>query len=139
MRLSSIVSLLAAEIPASEFSADIAGELSVHIQARQRNGASVPVVVTEDTDLVLGRSGLAALCRLFASGQLSAAELAYTADALQLSGRVAFADPSVADDLAECTDPEINGPLSVARALEIAGNGLRPNNSSKPKPLRGSA
>jgi hypothetical protein len=54
---------------------------------------------------------------------LSAAELAYTADALQLSERVEFADPSIADDLAECTDPAINGPLTIARALQIASNG----------------
>jgi len=79
------------------------------------------VVVTEDTDFVFDRAGLSTLCRLFASGQLSAAELAYTADALQLSDRGTFADPSVVDDLAECTDPEINGSLSVTRALEIAG------------------
>ena len=95
----------------------------MHSRALAKHGASAPVVVAEDMDMVLDRPGLSTLCRLFASGQLSAAELAYTADALQLAERVVFSDPSVTDDLAECTDPEINGPLSIDRALEIAGNG----------------
>ena len=72
---------------------------------------------------MLDRAGLGVLCRLFAEGQLTASELAYTADALELSERVEFAGPDIASDLAECTDPEINGPLTVARALEIAGTG----------------
>ena len=123
MKLSSVVKLLAGKLSASEFSGEIADELLVHTRALQKLGSSAPVVVTADTDFVLDRPGLSTLCRLFASGQLSAAELAYTADALQLSEHVDFADPSIADDLAECTDPVINGPLTVARALEIAGNG----------------
>jgi len=114
---------MSGQLPVSQFSAEIADELLVHSVALAKRGASAPVLVTEDTDLVLDRSGLAALCRLFASGRLSAVELAYTADALQLADRVAIPDPSVADDLADCTDPAINGPLSVTRALEIAGNG----------------
>jgi hypothetical protein len=123
MRLSSLANLLAGKLLASDFSAEIGEELLVHTRGLQKLGGSAPVVVTPDTALVLDRRGLAVLCRLFASGQLSAAELAYTADALQLSDHVEFADTSVADDLAECTDPVINGPLTVARALEIAGNG----------------
>ena len=123
MRLSSLVNLLSGQLPAPQFSAEIADELALHSRALAKRGALATVVVTEDVDVVLDRPALSALCRLFAAGQLSAAELAYTADALQLAGRVEFSDTSVADDLAECTDPEINGPLSVGRALEIAGNG----------------
>ena len=123
MRISSLVNLLAGKLSAPEYSAEIADELLVHTRGLQKLGGSAPVVVIEDTELVLDRPGLAVLCRLFASGQLSAAELAYTADALQLSEHVELADRSIADDLAECTDRVINGPLTVARALEIAGNG----------------
>ena len=123
MRLSSLANLLAGKLSAPEFSAEIAEELFVHTRGLQKLGGSAPIVVAEDTDIVLDRAGLSTLCRLFASGGLSAAELAYTADALQLSERVELADASIADDLAECTDPIINGPLTVARALEIAGAG----------------
>ena len=123
MKLSSLDNLLSGQLPAPQFSAEIADELAVHSSALAKRGASAPVIVTEDVALVFDRPGLSALCRLFASGQLSAAELVYIADAIQLAGQVEFSDSSVADDLAECTDPEINGPLSVDRALEIAGNG----------------
>jgi hypothetical protein len=123
MKLSALVALLAGELPPSDFSAAIADELLAHSRGLERRGCSAPVLVTEDTDLRLDRNGLGRLCRLFASGQLSAAELAYTADALQLSERVEFADSSIPEDLAECTDPAINGPLTIARALEIASDG----------------
>ena len=122
MKLSSIVNLIAGRLLPSDFSSEIAGELSAHTYQLQRLGGSAPVVVIEDADVVLDRSGLSALCRLFASGQLSATELAYAADALQLSERVEFADSAIADHLAECTDPVINGPLSVTRALESSSN-----------------
>ena len=62
-------------------------------------------------------------CELFASGQLSAGALAYTADALLMADRVEYSDPDIADDLALCTDPEINGPLTTEQALEIARRG----------------
>ena len=120
MRLTSLANLLSGSISAADYSAEIAVELAEHTRHLGRGG-SAPVLVSEDTDLVLDRAGLGVLCRLFASGQLTAGELAYTADALQLAERVEFAGPDIADDLAMCTDPEINGPLTVARALQIAG------------------
>ena len=123
MRLSSLASLLSGKLSAPDFSAEIAGELTEHARSLQTLGGTAPVQVTEDTDLLLDRVGLGVLCRHFATGQLTAGELAYTADAMQLSERVEFTGPEIASDLAECTDPEINGPLTVARALEIAGIG----------------
>lgn len=120
MRLSSLANLLSGAISPADYSAEIGAELAEHTRHLGRGG-SAHVLVSEDTDLVLDRAGLGVLCRLFASGQLTAGELAYTADALQLAKRVELAGPNIADDLAECTDPEINGPLTVARALQIAG------------------
>ena len=123
MKLSSLANLLSQKLSASEYSAEIAGELAEHTRGLEKPGGVAPVRVTEDIDLLLDRAGLGVLCRLFACGQLTAGELAYTADVLELAERVEFAGPDVANDLAECTDPEINGPLTVARALEIAGTG----------------
>jgi hypothetical protein len=123
MRLGSLAELLSGSLSAADYSAEIARELAQHARALQKPGSVARVQVAEDTDLVLNRAGLGLLCRLFASGQLTAATLAYTADVLQLSERVEFSGEGVADDLAECTDPQINGPLSVARALEIANIG----------------
>jgi hypothetical protein len=123
MKLSSLANLLSEKLSASDYSAEIAVELAEHTRGLQKLGGTAPVKVTEDIDLLLDRAGLSVLCRLFADGQLTASALAYTADALELSERVEFAGPDIASDLAECTDPEINGPLTVARALEIAGTG----------------
>lgn len=123
MKLTSLVNLLSGKLSPSDFSAEIAGELAEHTIGLQKLGGIAPVQITEDTDLLLDRAGLGVLCRLFAYGQLTAGELAYTADAMQLSERVEFTGPEIASDLAECTDLETNGPLTVARALEIAGVG----------------
>jgi hypothetical protein len=123
MKLSTLALLFSGQMSVEDFSAEIQGELAVHSRELAKLGGSAPVQVAEDADLIVDRASLGVLCRLFASGQLSASELAYTADVLQLSDRVDFASQDIATDLAECTDPEINGPLSVARALEIAGNG----------------
>ena len=123
MKLSSLVKLISGEISASDYSAEIRAELAEHSRGLAVTGGIAPVSVTEDSDILLDRAALSALCRLFAVGQLTAQELAYTADALQMAERVAFSGQDIADDLAECTDPEINGQLTVARALEIAGSG----------------
>jgi hypothetical protein len=120
MKLSSLANLLSHKLSASEYSAEIAGDIAEYTRGLEKPGGVVPIRVTEDIDLLLDRAGLAVLCRLFACGQLTADELAYTADVLELAERVEFAGSDIASDLGECTDPEINGPLSVARALEIA-------------------
>ena len=123
MKLSSLANLLNQKLSAPEYSAEIAGDIAEYTRGLEKRGSVIPIRVIEDTDLLLDRAGLGLLCRLFAYGQLTAAELAYTADVLELAEHVEFAGPDIASDLAECTDPEINGPLSVARALEIAGTG----------------
>ena len=123
MKLSSIAKLQSGQMSAAEYSAEIAGELAMHSQRLKLQGGVAPVQVAEDTDILVDRAMLGTLCRLFASGRLTAQELAYTADALQMADRVKLSDEDIAADLAECTDPEINGPLTVTRALEIANAG----------------
>lgn len=121
MKLSTLALLFSGDKSVEEFSAEIQGELAVHSRGLAKIGGSAPVQVTEDADIIVDRAALGLLCRLFASGQISASELAYTADVLQLADRVDFVSQDIANDLAECTDPEINGPLTAARALEISG------------------
>lgn len=122
MKLSSVAKLISGSLSAEDYSSEIAVELAEHTR-RLGHGRSASVRVTEDIDFVLDRAGLGQLCRLFAFGQLTERELAYTADALQLAERVEFSCPDIADDLDCCTDPEINGPLTTEQALEIAGRG----------------
>jgi len=120
MRLSTVAKLISRELRPPEFSALIAPELTAHLQCLKTKGASARVVVVEDAEVLIDPAGVATLCGMFANGQLSAQELAYTADVLLLAECVQFSDPCVAEALAECTDPEINGPLTLARARELA-------------------
>jgi hypothetical protein len=122
MKITSLAKLLTGSLAAADFSAEIAVELAEHTRLLGRGG-SVPVVVTEDADLLLDRQKLALLCQLFVSGQLTTAQVAYTADVLQLAERIDFSGPDIANDLDWCTDPEINGPFTAERALEIAERG----------------
>ena len=123
MRLRSLAKLLSGTMTVEDYSSEISAELAQHTQDLATASGTALVTLTEDTDLTLDRAGLGLLCRLFASGKLTAAEFSYTADALQMADRVEFSGPDIASDLAECTDPEVNGPLTVARALEIAASG----------------
>jgi hypothetical protein len=125
MRLSTIASLLAGNLSYRECSAQIANELIEHVRGLQNFGGAAPVYVNEDADIVLDRSGLGVLCVAFASGDLTGSELAYIADVLTLAERVEFSGEDVRNDLEECTDPIVNGPMTVARALEIAGEKLQ--------------
>lgn len=120
MKLSSLIKLLSGQLSAADYSAEITTELSDHTRGLMVVGGVAPVRVVEDADLFLDHVALGKLCQLFAAGQLTAQELAYTADALQMAERVEISNQDIAADLAECTDSEINGPLTVARALEIA-------------------
>jgi hypothetical protein len=121
MKLSSLAKLLNGDLAPREYCLELGPELATHAAALAKRGASAPVAVTEDVTLEFGRPELATLCRLYAAGALSAQQLAYTADAIQLSERVHIVGESVADDLAACTDPAINGALSPAEALAMAG------------------
>lgn len=121
MKLSSLVKLLSGELLATTYSLELASELWAHRTGLGVLGGVAVVFAEEDADVVLDHAALARLCQLFARGELTAAELAYTADLLQMADRVDITDGDVAALLAECTDPETNGILTVERALQIAG------------------
>lgn len=125
MRLSTIANLLAGKLSSRECSEQIADELAEYVSGLRKLSGTASVYVSEDVDLVLDRDGLGVLCMAFASGDLTGGELAYIADVLTFAERVAFASEDVRNDLEECTDPVVNGPMTVARALEIAGSKLK--------------
>jgi hypothetical protein len=79
----------------------------------------MPVRVTEDADLEVSAPEVVKLCNHFIAGLLDAVELAYVADALQLSDRVTVADETIAEYISEFTDPEVNGPFTRERAQAI--------------------
>ena len=94
-------------------------ELSAYRHGLSEVGRSVPVPVAEDSDVDIARPDVVFLCNAFLSGEVNSAELSFIADVIQLADRVSVADPWVADAVAECTDPEIQGEFTADRAREI--------------------
>ena len=126
MKISSLSQLLEGNLSPADFRAEITAELNRHL-AGLRSAARVgPVEADEDYDLIFDRRKLGVLCKLFASGHISAAELAYTADFVLMADRVDIADPGVETDIAHCAAPEINGPMTVEDALAIAAHDSAP-------------
>jgi hypothetical protein len=88
-------------------------------KALSKRGSVVPIRVIEDIELYLGIAEIQTLCQFYIDGFLSSSELAYIADALQISDSVDFVEPHVADYVSEFTDPEINGIFTKERASDI--------------------
>ncbi len=127
MKLSAIAQLLAGNLSPQQFLAECNSELAERRELVGGDGqvitrgSVVPVRVADDCAISVSRNGVATLCRHFVRGDLSAVDLAYIADALQLAEDVSWEDEDVAELVAEFTDPEINGVFTVTRAREIAG------------------
>jgi hypothetical protein len=121
MKLSDISGLIGGQISPASFRASNAESFTERrsLLGANRRGQVVPVRVDEDKDFELTARGLAALCSLLINWALDVLELAYIADALQLAYRVTYSDAGVRDFLDELTDPEVNGPFTVARAEAI--------------------
>jgi hypothetical protein len=118
MKLSTLHRLLTRRLDVVDFRREIARDVSEYLERANITGSVVPVRVDEDQDVQISGQHIKTLCDLFVDGQLSEEELAYIADAMELSERVEFGE-GISDLVAEMTDPEINGSFTVGRAKEI--------------------
>lgn len=119
MRLSDVRRLLDGDLHVDELRAQNAAALAEYAARGAEVGSVVRVPVTEDRDLTISRADVVCACELFRTGALRVEELAFIADVLQLSDRVDFEDSTVADHVAEFTDPKVNGPFTQERAAFI--------------------
>ena len=125
MKVSAIARLLAGDISPQQFVAECRSELSERRELVRsdgqvlKRGSVIPVRVSDDCAVSVSRQGVATLCGHFIRGDLSALDLAYIADALQLAEEVSWEDEDVAEWVAEFTDPEINGVFTIDRATAI--------------------
>jgi hypothetical protein len=128
MKLSDINGLISGQISPASFRATNAENFTErrNLLGANRQGGVVSVWVDEDEEIELTGQDLAALCSLLIKGAVDAVELAYIADALQLADRVTYQDDWVRGYLDELTDPEVNGPFTVARAEAIVRKIVRP-------------
>ncbi len=121
MKLSSLDALLSKQLSPAAFKDMIAADMAEYLKNASIKGAVMPVRVTEDKDIELSSAHINVLCELFVNKQLSPEELAFIADAMQLSERVDV-EEGLADLVAEMTYPEINGAFTMGRAQEILRN-----------------
>lgn len=119
MKLSEIAGLLSDVADPRSFRDSNAADFAERRPLLEKRGSVVPVRVTEDVDIALSGRDVAKLCGHFIAGNLDAVELAYIADALQLSDRVSWENEDTAEYVAEFTDPEVNGPFTIERAQAI--------------------
>lgn len=111
MHLSSLYKFLSGASGAPDLKQSLKTELKAYSETMQQAGGSVPIHVTEDFPFVLGPKELSLLMNSFLNLELTALELGYIVDAIQLSDSVEFENEKVRDLLHQLTDPEINGPI----------------------------
>ena len=109
MRLSSLRRFLDSEIPAGVLISEVDAELSAIRYHLQELGRSIPIPVGEDCDVEISRADVAFL-------------LAFIADVIQLADRVSIVDPWVAEAVAECTDPQVQGEFTVDKARALVSS-----------------
>ena len=119
MKLSSLRRFLDARLSATDFLSELAPELLAYREALAMRGGSAPVPVDEDRDIEISRGDVGTLCRAFLARQLDATELSLIADVIQMAERVSLSDSWVANAVAECTDPEVQGEFTQDRAREV--------------------
>ena len=119
MRLSSLKKFIENEISIQEFLSELSDELREYKKLTGKKGASIPIYVTADIDLHFGGNELRTLCVYFVEGGISTEELAYLADAIDISSHIYVSDDKIKDYVSEMTDPQINGIFTKERASQI--------------------
>jgi len=122
MKLSTIEKLITGELSPADFRMETAKELFQYENLVKKVGSVIPIYCEEDIEFEVSINEVRKLCEFFLNDQLNARELAYIADALQLSENTILKGETIADLVAELTDSEINGPFTKARAREILGD-----------------
>ena len=121
MTLSNIREMLSGVLSFKDFKQSIIEEMKEYSSLSRINGKSMPVYLTEDVDLSIGKKELRVLCEAFLKDELSELEINYVADALLLSNRVLFESEDISDCIGYLTDPEINGNLTKGTIPTILG------------------
>jgi hypothetical protein len=112
MKLSNIEAMFTGILSFKDFRESISEEIKDYSSSSRTSGKSMPVYLTEDVDLSIGKKELKLMCEAFLNKELSELEINYVADGLLLSNQVIFESEEVSDRFGYLTDPEINGHLT---------------------------
>ncbi|WP_101728689.1 hypothetical protein [Emticicia sp. TH156] len=103
----------------SEFKKLIEKEVDDYKFSLAKKGGSAPIILSEDIDLLVGKSEITVLSQAFINDELSEYQVYYIMDALLLSDKIAFESEGFKDVVEILTDPIVNGRLTKSTALEI--------------------
>lgn len=122
MKLSELRDLFDGKINHSSFRNHIRTEVSEFQKRGLVKGRSRAISVINDTEIIVSPEDVSRLCSAYLQGDFGEKELAYVADALLLSNSaqdVAFIGDGLAELVGQLTDPEINGPITRERVLDV--------------------
>lgn len=119
MKLSTLAAVLADPRKVDKLKAELASHMQEYESLQKVGGTSIPIRVEQDVEMQLKLKDVGTLCTLFITEQLGRSELAYVADAIDLTLLVDCDDDRIVSLLSEMTDPEINGVFTIERAEEI--------------------
>lgn len=119
LKLSTLQAVLANPQMASKLETELLPHLQENESLQELQGSTIPIHVESDSEFELSLSDVGTLFSLLIDGQLTGPQLAYVADAIELSEGVTYDGSPIADFLGEMTDPKVNGIFTKERAEEI--------------------
>jgi len=119
MKLSTLQAVLAHPDQVGKLLAELTPLMAEYESLQRTQGSTIPIRVDADAEFAISLRDVDTLCSLFLSDQLTQAQLAYVADAIELSEGVSYDGSPIADLIAEMTDPKINGIFTKDRAEHI--------------------
>lgn len=119
MKLSTLQRTLRDPSTVASLAAELEPVMREYESLQSVRGSSIPIRVDDDAEIEITLQDIDTLCTLFLAGQLTQNELAYIADAMELSEGVSHNGSPIADFISEMTDPEINGVFTQERGGAI--------------------
>ena len=116
MKISELKSFLDCRLTVVELQKLLKTEVVLHTKARTVKGGSCPVYITEDESFIFTKEHFVVLCSTFFRDELDEYEIAYIADIILMADNIELENEVLEDNVAELTDPEINGKFTKERA-----------------------
>lgn len=99
MLLSEIKKLIQGKVAIVDFKKEISAEVEKYKKLSKQKGATNPIFLKEDIEYFFSVADFQVLNNLIKIGELSEYEGSYIADAILLSSKIEFSDPSLIDQI----------------------------------------
>lgn len=99
MLLSEIKKVIKREVSIVDFKKEISTEVEKYKKLSKQKGARNPIFLKEDIEYFFTVADFQILENLIKTGELSEYEGSYIADAILLSSKIEFSDPSIIDQI----------------------------------------